>query len=218
MNPNPCEKGDLVFVNGLNTETNQEETWYGEVVEVKEDGVDVFFLEKTNKCNGFIWSYGTEWHTIPKDTIRKSIRPQAGSYVKAYEELGFGPTEVENEFVFLEDEERIPLHVSMPMRLDSSVNRGGEQYEEDGFLTLDESQQFTQAQNDSAFVNEMHTAVNDYNHWVPEKKFEQQIKAYIDDLATRVATEDDDKQFANGTSVDYLNPPVNPLNPTQSKK
>lgn len=211
-------KGDLVIVNGLNTETNKEETWYGEVVEVKDNDVDVYFLEKTNKCHGFIWSYGTEWHTIPKSSVRQVIRPQAGAYVKAYEELGFGPTEVENEFVFLEDEERIPLNMSMPMRLDSSVNTANDRYIEDDFLTLDETQEFTQANDNSDFVSHMHKAVNEYNQWDPTKRFEKQIKAYIDDLAARVATEDDNKQFLKGTSVDYMHPPVNELNPTQSKK
>ena len=212
------KEGDLVIVNGWNSEKNEEETWYGEVVEVKDNDLDVYFLEKTNKCNGFIWSYATEWHTIPKNTVSKVIHPQAGAYVKAYEELGFGPTEIENEFVFLEDEERIPLHVCMPMRLDSTVNLSDDHYVEDGFLTLDESQHFTQAENNSTFVNDMHKAVNDYNQWDPDEKFAQQIKEYIDDLANRAATEDDNKQFSNGTSVDYLNPPVIQSNPEQSKK
>ena len=199
------KKGDLVKVNGYNDDLKCEEEWYGEVVEVYDDKIDVYFLEKTNKCGGFIWSYSDTWHTIEKDTVKEVIHPEAGAYVKAYEQLGFGPTEVENEFVFLEDEEQIPLNFSIPLRLDMKVTNN-DMYVDDGCTTLDESEAFTLASDDSQFVNDMHKAVEDYNSWNPTDASELKAKEFLDNIVMKVIANEDDKQFANGTSVNYNHP------------
>ena len=63
---------------------------------------------------------------------------------------------------------------------------------------------------DNDFVREVHQAVNDYNEWEPKNKQEEKVKSFIDNLAHKYQQQDDDRQFARGTSLDYANPPLNP--------
>ena len=55
------QTGDLLHIHGQNDNETFDE-WYGELVGINEDGnLEVFLLEKTNLCGGFVWSYRSEW-------------------------------------------------------------------------------------------------------------------------------------------------------------
>ena len=79
-------------------------------------------------------------------------------------------------------------------------------YVDDGCTTLDETEAFTVAKNNTQFVNDMHKAVEEYNSWNPTDVSEVKAKDFIDNVCLKVIANEDNKQFSNGTSVDYNHP------------
>jgi hypothetical protein len=195
--------GTLVKINGqLDDDTY--ENWYGEVVGTDVNGeLEVFLLERSKSHSGYIWEYHGDWQTVPKESVLETYSPDIG-IIQAYKAMGFYPTVNENQFICLSDD--IPEDLVLPLQLDEPDEQ--DQYVEDGFVTMDESECFTFAPVESDFVKETHKAVNDFNNWTPDNPAEIKAKEYIDYLATKVAGVDDNKQFARGHSLNYTRPPV----------
>lgn len=207
--------GDLLHLLGQNDD-NTTSTWYAELVGIDEDhNLEVYLLEQTKMLQGFVWSYNDEWQVVPAASVLKVFTPTKGTYVKTYKEFGFIPTNTANQFLKVGD--TIPPNLLTPIPLDSDNEEGTEHVEAtsnemDDFIVDDDvaNEPFTHAVADNDFVREVHQAVNDYNEWEPKNKQEEKVKSFIDNLAHKYQQQDDDRQFARGTSLDYANPPLNP--------
>jgi len=213
------KEGDLLHIKGHNDD-NTVSTWYGELVGVDEDGqLEVFYLEQTLLCEGFVWSYRTEWDTVPPECVIRVFTPTKETYLATMREFGFHATVTDNQFLRVDAD--IPVHVVVPMTLDSdveSVHDGDSDLNE--FIVDDDeaNEPFTHAEPTSDFVKDTHKAVNDYNKWAPKSREEARVKRFIDGMAAKYQTSDDDRHFVNGDHVDYLHPKVTPWNPKFGKK
>ena len=82
------KEGDLLHIRGQN-EDGTSTKWFAELVGIDEDGkLEVYLLEQTNKMEGHIWAYASDWQTIDKETVLKVITPDKNHYVKSYKEYG----------------------------------------------------------------------------------------------------------------------------------
>lgn len=202
------KNGDLLHVNGL-SDDDQPEVWYAELVGVNEDDdLEVFFLEKTTLCDGYVWSYNGDWQTIPRASVIQVFSPSKADYITTYHAFGFMPTVMENQFLRVSD--TIPPNILTPMPLDAedSDSECGENEDMDDFIVDDEvaNEPFTQAVPNNDFVRDVHQAVQEYNQWAPQRPEEKRVKDFIDSLALKYQAEDDNRQFAAGHSVDYNHP------------
>lgn len=202
--------GDLLHILGQNDDGTQT-TWFAELVGIDEDGdLEVFYLEQTEMCESYVWSYSSDWYRVSKDCLLQVFHPTKKSYLKTYKEFGFIPTVEENQF--LKAGVFIPEHILIPMPLDSDIEESEEDISDtDSFFIDDDvaNEPFSQADpQSSSFVGDMHKAVCDYNQWQPKDPSENQVKDFIDDLAKKYQSEDDNRQFARGKTVDYIRPPV----------
>jgi hypothetical protein len=203
------KEGDLLHIKGQNDDGTIS-TWYGELVGIDAEGnLELFYLEQTPLCGGYIWSYKSEWDTVSPDTVMQTFTPTKENYLSTLREFGFHATVEENQFLRVTDE--IPATITVPMILDSdteSVHEGDSDLSD--FIVDDDvaNEPFTHACPSSDFVRETHQAVNDYNKWVPKSVEETRVKQFIDNMAQRYQTEDDNRHFANGEHVDYLHPRV----------
>lgn len=205
------KEGDLIHILGKNND-NSVSTWYGEVVGFTEnDMVEVYLLEQTKMMEGYIWSYSTEWQTIPMSSVLQTFTPKNGSYIKTYKEFGFIPTNTADQF--LKVGVQVPDHILLPLELDSEDEgqlKEDEDSDMDDFIVDDEvaNEPFTHAPANNDFVREVHTAVNQYNSWEPKNNSEKNVKTFIDNLADKYQRQDDNRQFARGKTLDYTNPPT----------
>lgn len=201
--------GDLLHIHGQNDDGTFSE-WYAEVVGVDDnDNVEVFYLEQTQLCNGHVWSFKKEWDVIPKESIKAIFSPCQKTYLATYKEFGFIPTVEENQFLRVND--NIPSHVLTPLPLDEDNDEHDDDSDMADFIVDDDiaDEPFTHADvNTSDFVKETHQAVNDYNQWAPATPEELRVKNFIDGLAKRYQEDDDNRQFARGTSVNYERPKI----------
>lgn len=205
------QDGDLLHIAGKDHEDNLT-TFYAEMVGKDATGkLEVFYLEQTKKMEGYIWSYADDWDTVDTECVIKSFRPTRETYVSTYKEFGFVPTVKENHFLKLGD--TIPAHILVPIPLDSEEELDSDEDMSD-FIVDDDvaNEPFTHAPADNDFVRETHQAVHDYNKWEPKTSSEKKVKSFIDAMAEKYQQQDDDRQFAKGTSLDYLHPPQNPVN------
>lgn len=206
------KEGDLIHIRGQKDD-NSFSTWYGEVVGFDEDDmVEVYLLEQTNMMEGYIWSYATDWQTIPRGSVLEVYTPEHGKYIQTYKAFGFIPTNTADQF--LKVGVQVPDHILLPLQLDSDdegqLKQDEDDSEMDDFIVPDEvaNEPFTQANPDNDFVRETHKAVLDYNHWEPKNESEKKVKTFIDNLADKYQKQDDNRQFAAGSSVDYVKPPL----------
>ena len=72
----------------------------------------------------------------------------------------------------------------------------------------EEGEAFTPADPTIPFVQETHELVHKYNEWEPNDKKGKKLKVFVDGLTEKYKTQDDERQFVNGTSVDYDHPPL----------
>jgi len=80
---------------------------------------------------------------------------------------------------------------------------------DDGFVVAD-GEPFTLAdpQEDSGFVAEVHDAVHAYEDWAPAAGTkEAKFRSWMQRFEQKVAHDDDNRQFARGTNVNYARPP-----------
>ena len=45
--------------------------WYGEVVGIKTDTLEVYYIEKGDDN---VWAYSEEWHEVPKESVLEHIK------------------------------------------------------------------------------------------------------------------------------------------------
>lgn len=205
------QPGDLLHIVGKDQHDNVC-TFYGELVGINEDNMlEVYYLEMTKKLQGYIWSYSSDWDTVHVDCVKKSFRPTKDTYISVYKQFGFVPTVKENHF--LKVGVVVPSNVLVPIALDSEEEMVDTDDDMSDFIVPDDvaNEPFTHALPINDFVKEMHQAVHDYNKWDPKNNSEKKVKTFIDNMAKKYQQMDDNKQFANGTSLDYLHPPNNPL-------
>lgn len=193
------KSGDLIKVNGESGE------WYAEVVGENEDKeLEVFYINRT-PANRWIWQYDEDWDIVSKDSILEHIPLDKKEAVECYRKLGFRPL-TENTFVKLDD--KIPDNVLMPTG-DFEHDSESEDDSLDDFIVPDEEgEAFTPADPSIPFVQETHEMVHKYNTWEPKDKKEKKLKVFVDNLTHKYKTQDDERQFAMGTSVDYDHPPL----------
>lgn len=61
---------------------------------------------------------------------------------------------------------------------------------------------------EKAWVNQTHSAVRDWDKWVPKDQSEKAIKAFVDNMTAKYGVQEDNRQFTSGTdSVDIFKPP-----------
>lgn len=204
------QPGDLLHIRGRD-QNDQLCMFYGELVGINEDNLlEIYYLEITKKHDGYIWSYASDWDTVHRDCVMRSFRPTKDTYVSVYKQFGFIPTVKEN--YFLKADVNIPSNVLVPIALDSEEEPVDTDDDMSDFIVPDEiaNEPFTHAVPNNDFVKETHKAVRDYNNWKPKNNSEKKVKTFIDNMAKKYQQMDDNKQFANGTSLDYLHPPKNP--------
>ena len=199
--------GDLLHIKGQHDDGTIS-TWYAELVGIDEDGMlEIFYLEPTKLCQGYIWSYKSDWTTVSPQTVIRSFTPTKETYLSTLHSFGFHATVEENQFLKVDVD--IPKSITVPMMLDSdtdSVHEGDEDMSD--FIVDDDvaNEPFTHAPATSSFVQDTHKAVNDYNKWVPKNRSESRVKSFIDDMEQRYRMDDDNRHFARGEHVDYLHP------------
>lgn len=204
------QPGDLLHIRGRD-QNDQLCMFYGELVGINEDNLlEIYYLEMTKKHDGYIWSYASDWDTVHRDCVMRSFRPTKDTYVSVYKQFGFIPTVKENYFLKMDVD--IPSNVLVPIALDSEEEPVDTDDDMSDFIVPDEiaNEPFTHAVPNNDFVKETHQAVHDYNNWEPKRNSEKKVKTFIDNMAKKYEQMDDNKQFANGTSLDYLHPPKNP--------
>lgn len=190
--------GDLIKVHGENE-------WYAEVIDENEDNqLEVFYINRTSE-NKWIWKYDDDWDVVSKDSVLEHIPFDKKDIIKCYETLGFRPL-TEHTFVKLDD--KIPDDVLMPTGVFDQEEEDSEDDMSDFIVPDEEGEAFTPADPSIPFVQETHEMIHKYNTWEPTDKKGKKLKVFVDDLAHKYKTQDDERQFANGTSVDYDHPPL----------
>lgn len=189
--------GDYVSMHAENNET-----WYGEVVGVLSDTLEVYFIEKGE---GTVWTYSEEWHEVPKESVIKHVDTSSHpNVVGALKQIGFRPLS-DSTFARLDEQGVVPVGDSaFDVEEDDCV---GIHPEMQGFIVPDsEGEAFTFAKPDNEFVRETHKAVRDFNRWVPQEDAVR-IKRFIEGMDTKAcALENNRTRLGEGLS--YNNPPT----------
>lgn len=196
------KEGDLLKIYG---ETGE---WYGELVGINEDDqLEVFYINRS-KENKYVWQYDEEWDVVARNSILEHIPLDKQKPLEAYKTLGFKPL-TENTFVKIDEEDSIPDDHLMPTgEYNSEEEADSEDSLHDFVVPDEEGEAFTHAPLDSEFVKETHKIVNQYNNWEPKNPTEKKMKTFVDNLAEKYKKQDDNRQFAQGKTVDYDHPPT----------
>ena len=195
----------------------------GEILDIDEDqNLEVSFIRPwITEGNGKIFKYdaSNEWETVCKNTVVKHVEKPKDKfdYPKAYMELGLKPMgEHKGEEIFIlkevdiEKDEDLKTFQFPTCGFDGD-DEGGTEYLFDGWCIPDEEgEPFTPASPSSEYVQFTHKAVHGYNDWVPDKndKLQKGIKRTIDHMEIKYGSKEDDRQFANGKTIDYNRPPL----------
>tara|TARA_B100000925_G_scaffold291591_1_gene280257 strand:+ start:5915 stop:6538 length:624 start_codon:yes stop_codon:yes gene_type:complete len=199
---NKMNEGDLLKIYG---ETGE---WYGELVGINEDDqLEVFYINRS-KENHFVWKYDDEWEVVSRNSVLEHIPLDKNNPVASYKLLGFKPLD-ENTFTKIDEENSIPADHLMPTgEINSDDELDSEDSLNDFIVPDEEGEAFTHAPMDSDFVQETHECVNQYNNWEPKNASEKKMKSFVDNLAEKYKKQDDNRQFAQGKTVDYDHPPM----------
>lgn len=190
--------GDLIKVNG-------DKEWYAEVIDENEDKqLEVFYINRTSE-NRWVWQYDEDWDVVSKESVLEHIPFDKTNILKCYETLGFRPLN-EEKFVKLDDE--IPDNVLMPTGEFDQEQDDSEDDMSDFIVPDEEGEAFTPADPSIPFVQETHELIHKYNTWEPKDNKGKKLKVFVDDLAHKYKSQDDERQFTNGKSVDYDHPPL----------
>jgi len=143
--------GDYVSMHAEN-----DEIWYGEVVGVLSDTLEVYFIEKGE---GTVWTYSEEWHEVSKESVIKHVDISShANVIGALKQIGFRPLS-DSTFARLDEQGVVPVGDSAfdGIEEDDCV---GIHPEMQGFIVPDsEGEAFTFAKPDNEFVRETHKAV-----------------------------------------------------------
>jgi len=176
--------------------------WYGEVVGVADDTIDVYYIERGEEN---VWSYSDAVFEISKDCVKTHIVTAShANVVVAFRALGFRPLS-ESTFARLDETGVTPVGDSaFDVEDDECVGIHPEMRD---FIVPDEQgEAFTLARADNEFVRETHKAVNDFNNWNPEGEAVR-VKEYIDNLDSRVCRQENARTRL-GEGISYNHPPL----------
>ncbi len=191
------QTGDLVSMCAAN-----DETWYGEVVGVAGDKIEVYYIEKGT---GSVWSYTEDVYEVHKDCVTKHVvTSSCSNIVSAFRELGFRPLS-DSTFALLNEEGTVPLgDPAFDMDDDDCIGIHPEMRD---FIIPDEDGEcFTFADASNEFVRETHRAVQDFNRWQPTGEAVR-VKTFIDEQDAR-ACEQENARTRLGESLSYTKPPL----------
>jgi hypothetical protein len=206
------QPGDLLRIHG-----EHDVDWFGEVAEATEDGAEVFLLER--EPTSLLWRLSDTTTRIHSISVREHValaRPLTRSVVKrGWRQLGF-VVDIYN-FARVEDFDAGRAHLN-PDHMDEDDEEGADEADDydytDGFVVPDDvaDEPFTFADPSAldpaaaAWVRETHDAVRKYNHWHPADRSGQNIKRFVDQLATRAALDANQRRW--GPDMDCRRPPV----------
>jgi hypothetical protein len=178
-----------------------DEVWFGEVVGLKDNALEVYFIERGDDN---VWSYSDEWHEVPKASVLKHVETSAHSNVVcALKELGFRPLS-EGTFVLLD--EKGPVPVGDPAFDSVEDDFVGIHPEMVDFIVPDEEgEKFTFAKADNEFVRETHKAVRAFNGWNPVGEA-RRVKDFIDRM-DGAACAQENARTRLGEGMSYTKPP-----------
>jgi len=202
----------------------------GEILDIDEDNnLEVSFIRPwQSEANGKILKYDAsdEWETIARNTVVQHVEKPVDKfdYPKVFMELGLKAMgEHKNEEIFIHKDADIEKDEDLkafqfPTDGFDADDDEEDNYVFDGFVVPDEEHEpFTPASPTSDYVLFTHEAVHGYNNWVPDAndKLQMGIKRTIDSMEEKYGSKEDDRQFAQGKSVDYTHPPLKRVKSTQ---
>lgn len=195
------KEGDLLKIRGDNGDVR-----YCEMVGINEDKqLEVFFINRTSE-NRWVWKYDEDWDVVSRNQVIEHIVLDKTNAIQCYNQLGFRPLD-EEHFVLLTDD--IPDNVLMPIGCFEAEEQDISEDMSDFIVPDEEGEAFTMADPSIPFVQETHELVNKYNDWDPDDAHGKKLKTFVDTLAHKYKSMDDNRQFASGKSLDYDNPPTN---------
>ena len=176
--------------------------WYCEVVGVG-DELEVYFIEPTEECNGKVWSYSEDWHTIPRESVQLHV--PTTNVVDALAHLGFRAIS-DSKFIRIEHETSPDLVTAVPLDNVPDDDPLGIHPEMRDFIVPDEEgERFTHAVPDNDFVRETHDAVLAYNDWHPGEGEGKRVHDFIERLDQQACAQ----EAARGLeTVAYTRPPT----------
>ena len=179
----------------------EDQIWYGEVVAVADDTIDVYYIERGD---GNVWSYSDHVFEIPKGCVQRHIVTSShANVVGAFRALGFRPLS-ESTFARLDETGVVPVGDPAFDSVEDEVV--GIHPEMRDFIVPDEEgERFTFAVADNDFVRETHKAVRDFNRWNPTGEA-RRIKDYILSAEQRVIAQENSRTRL-GEGLSYNNPP-----------
>lgn len=180
---------------------DNDEIWYGEVVGVSSDDLEVYFIERGDDN---VWTYSLEWHAVSKASVLTHVKTSDHpNIVVALRHMGFRPLS-DSTFARVDETGVVPVGDPAFDTVDEEVV--GIHPEMQGFIVPDEEgERFTFAVADNAFVRETHKAVRDFNQWNPTGEA-RRIKDYILNVEGRVIAQENSRTRL-GEGVSYNNPP-----------
>ena len=206
--------GDILRIHGEN-----DEDWFGEIVDVEDLQLYVHLLERTRDQGGRIWRFNDDCIVIHPISIREHVKvsPVTRQTVQtAWKQLGF-VVDVHN-FALEEDFNAGRVYLDLDKMDDDDGNLEDDDYDyEDGFVVPDDvaNEPFTFADPSTldaeaaAWVNATHDAVRKYNHWSPEDRSGMGIKRFVDNLATKASNQANNARWGNRMrQIDCKKPPI----------
>ncbi len=189
--------GDYVSMHAENNEV-----WYGEVVGIHADTLEVYFIEKGD---GTVWSYSEEWHEVPKESVIKHVDTSShANVVSALKEIGFRPL-TDSTFARLDEQGVVPVGDPAFDDVEDDCVIGIHPEMQDFIVPDSEGEAFTFAPTDSEFVRETHQAVRDFNNWVPQEDAVR-IKMFIEGMDDKACALENNRTRL-GEALSYNNPP-----------
>lgn len=219
-----------------------DQTFYGEVLGIAEEGLEVSRLKKTKKQNSRIWEFvdDDKWSVIDTKYVQRHIKIPTGAdravVVEGWKSLGFVAGGDGITFCKVEDEDvtTLPIYQGREDMSDDedpdgyvpSSNPNMRGYASDGFVVPDdEGSDFEFADPSeldaeaAKFVRETHQAVHDFDQWEPEDKQGKAIKKYIQAMDYKATIETDNKRVENGKeAISTSKPPIDPKPPRKKRR
>ena len=99
-----------------------DEIWYGEVVGMQAETLEVYFIEKGQ---GTVWAYSEEWHEVPKESVMKHVQTSSHpNVIGALKEIGFRPLS-DSTFARLAESVNVKVFISADFAFKSTVPAAG---------------------------------------------------------------------------------------------
>lgn len=189
--------GDLVSMDAEN-----DETWYGEVVGITGDKLEVYYIERGDNN---VWSYSDDVYEVPRGCVKNHIVTSShANIVCAFRTLGFRPLS-DSTFVRLDEQGAVPIgDAAFDVDEDDFVGIHPEM--RDFIVPDEEGERFTFAPASSDFVRETHRAVRAFNNWNPTGEAER-VKNFIEQQDVRACAQENARTRL-GEGLSYSNPPL----------